>query len=1620
MRSLALAAAIAAVVGLYASAFSAEVPAGVLRGQVVAADTGQALVGLNVLVRPASPRDGSDVRRATTGRDGGFLIRALPAGAYQVETATSAYRDRPLPAAVREGETASVSVRLEPGDPYLNLYIHQHAFLPEDEPRLALNGFRQGEDLHLRVMAIDGLALLREQGSHLRQLLAPVSTSGRRGTTAALGGGLRGRGPQAGALLRTVREWTHHVKKRDAEGVFYDELTTGRLPAGVYLVQARGPASGRPASGHPASQALGWLMVTDLALVTKSVRASESSPPRLLTFSADLRTGRPVPGVRMTLYGGDARLTQVVTDSRGLADLSLDRDLSDPVAIVARRGESIALTQVDAFEHGDQERYRVFSYTDRPVYRPGHRVRFKGVVRKLKTSGYDLPAPQSVDVEARDEEDATVYRARLAMTPRGSFAGEFTLPAEALSGGYTLNVHLDDQEYSDGFVVASYRKPEWRVEVQFAKSRYTRGERVPATVRAQYYFGAPVVRARVDYTVYRSRYWAWGHDDSDDTSDEEPDGYYGDVVTSGETRTGADGTASFEFETAPPEGDDASAPYEYHVEAEVTDLSDRSASGSGSVRVSPGELVLETRPTRSVASPGERVPVLVRARDLDGNPAAGVSLTATTILQVWGGRRGPRAGPVERNLGSQSVRTDARGEASLLVALPETGLAMVKVSARDRRGNPIAASADLWVSTAEGGDFASNYPALAVMPDRKLYHTGDVAQVLLNSDRPGATALVAVEAEQIFEYRLVPLRRKSTVVRLPVRAGYAPNVYVTACLVREREFVSSQARLNVDMSAQRLKVSIRSDREVYRPGDMATFRVRTVDARGRPVRSEVSFGLVDEAVYAIREEPKRGLWEAFHPRRANEVSTQFSYPEIYLGDAQKDAAETALRKDFPDTAFWEPFLLTGDSGEAAVRVRMPDSLTRWRATAVAHTPGTEIGKGTASVRVMRDLTLRLQAPRALTEGDQLSLSAVAHNYTASPLEAVIELKASGLVIRNPARQRIMLRPGEADKVAWDVTAPGPGGHPGRAVLRATVTAGGPHGPLADGMQITVPIRPFVRQSVLFRAGSVSQAPAREEFTLDPASAGGALEVRLSPTLAGTLLGSLDYLVSYPYGCTEQTMSSFLPAVLVLRTLKELGLERRGAPWALERRLPAVTQAGLLRLYRFQHGPQAGTPGGWGWWEYDDTDPWMTAYVLLGLQLARESGVAVHDQVYRSALNAARELATGEKLGLDDAQFLAYVLARGKASGEARRLLRRFAGQEARLQARSLGYRALALAALGGAEDRRQAAAVMDRLWAGARRGPEGTHGLVHWSESRATATHGVPEDAETTAVALRASLALRSHASDQAWVVRWLLLQRSGNRWASTRDTAWILFALVDYLKATGELRPDYRLAVLLNGREVHAETLRPADALREETRLRLPLRELRPANRLEIRKSGPGTVYYSLQLTQEIRAPAFAPESSIPGLSIQREYFRLETQRGPTGREGGLALPEKRPTGAFRVGDRILVRLRIRAGPAGAPPLDHLMIEEPLPAGWEVQDRGEIPLEDWNYWWSHVDVRDDRILFFARRLGPEGTRREHVIEYYARAEMAGRLRVLPAALSHMYAPGSRAATGDARVEVAP
>jgi uncharacterized protein YfaS (alpha-2-macroglobulin family) len=1536
-----------------------EMPTGSLVGRAVAQETRAPVAARVELVAESVPSGAPERFTATSGEDGRFSFKHVPAGTYTLRIDSGAHHLKGTTVKIREGGVETIEAELAPDKDHLDLYVHQHIFTPDEAPQVTCHGFvLEADYIAFRLFRVDPEKLVTESGGSLRRLLGfGYDDSWTTKDPSLLNN----------PALVAANTFDSRITSRDREGVFTQRVDFPVLKPGLYVVETRA-GTGR---------SYDWMMVTGLGLVTKTVG------PNVLAYTVDLKTGSPVAGVGVKVFAQKESAGTGTTNTEGIANIvTSTTETEGDRTILARNGESFAFVTT-WLEGRESASSLIYAYTDRPVYRPGQRVYMKGIVRQRQNEGYVTPTGRGVRLEVKDSRDNLVYRGSSKTDGFGSYYASLDLNPEAATGYYTLTTTLEgaSEGQESGFRVMSYRKPEFSVKVTFPKKRYMRGDTVRAKISAQYYFGAPVADAKVNYSVSRSDYWLFG-DEEDMYGDYEDYGGYGENVTEGEIRTDENGEAEVEFTADWPKPEKQN-PYDtdqmFSVDAYVSDQSDQSADGAGSVLATRGEFAIEVTPDKYVVEPGGEITADILVRDYDHKPVADQRVDISVGTEDWGVVGESRLAVFQRS----TVTTDREGHASIKLKAREGSL-RIDAAARDSRGNTVTQSGYVWCWGGGYGEMAgARYSDLQIVLDKKMYDPGDTATVLINTAKPGATALVTVEGDRVYFTKTVELKGNSTTVRIPIKSEYKPNFFVGVCYVKNKKFANQEARAKVSLKAQELKIRVKPNKRKYKPGEEAVYDLLATDDSGNPAVAQLSVGVVDEAIYAIARDDTEPILDFFYSRRPNAVSTNFSFPQIYLSDPDKagspklKADQIKVRKRFKDTAFWSPNVVTDANGRATVRFRMPDNLTSWRATVRGITKGATCGQTTRNVLAQQDMLVRLETPRFLVQSDQTTITAAVHNYTERNQSVDVSLSAPGLTIDGGKDRRVSVAKDGVERIDWRVKASKPGDFTVKVIAKGE-TAG-------DAMQISLPVHPHGLQRETLEVGRIDQAQRAEKDAFvyeDAIPEATRFNIRLAPSLASSMLASLDYLAQYPWGCTEQTTSSFLPDVVLSQSFKGMGVVNP----ELEKKLPDMVMKGLYRLYRFEL-----EDGGWSWCQYGKADPWMTAYVCYGLIRARDAGFPVNPEVLKRGMEQLGKLiGTVNSINNKNA-YACYVftLAGWDSSPYFIRAV-----NEGTLNDSNLAYAALSLVRTGHKD---VAAAAMARLYQRAKQ----QGGMVYWPSGRWDG-----ETVETTAIALEAAVAVDAQDQRVPQIVRWLMRQRTGNYWWSTRQTAEVIYAMSEYLKRSNELAPDCSVVVRVNGRKVGSFRFDKSSIFDLDKVISVPAGLLhRGANEVEIAKLGNGNVYYSLEMTQYLAQKKIHPTTSGPELFVIRAYY--QSSRVTTFDENQKLGPA---ISQCDVGDIVLVRLRVHANGR----MRYLLLEDYIPAGFEIVDKGDVDYWDWDYWFSGRDIRDDRIAFFLEEV-PNGW---SSVEYRMRAAFPGAYHSLPARVFDMYQPSLFAASAESEFTI--
>ncbi|HJQ40959.1 MAG TPA: MG2 domain-containing protein [Thermoanaerobaculia bacterium] len=768
--------------------------------------------------------------------------------------------------------------------------------------------------------------------------------------------------------------------------------------------------------------------------------------------------------------------------------------------------------------------------------------------------------------------------------------------------------------------------------------------------------------------------------------------------------------------------------------------------------------------------------------------------------------------------------------------------------------------------------------------------------------------------------------------------------------------------------------------------------------RERDAESGVKGGWVVDGVGALAEQRRDGYGYA-----ANAIPTSVAPPPppapspvaeaitVTGSDAPLESldVQVTVRSDFRSTAFWQPDVVTDANGVARVKFKYPEALTTWEATARAATAGAQFGSGETTARTNMPLIVRLQAPRFFVAGDQSTVSAVINNNTDDAMRVEPKLDVEGLTL-NMTTNTPQLVPahGEA-RYDWSVVAD----RPGPVKLRVS----GRSARYADGMEKSFTVYEHGIDKLIARAGKTRAEETVVKLELPRERRATDLVVQVTPSLAVTMLDALPYLVDYPYGCTEQTMSRFLPAAIVAKTLRGMGLDaKKRIP-----KLDAVTAASLARLYDFQHDD-----GGWGWWKEGDSDAFMTAYVVWGFSIARDAEMKVDTERVE---NAFRWLNENLREHDDDWSLQAWMLhamsawnsRQSKASEDVFNDV-----WEHRDRLTSYSRALLALTAHRyGAKEREQV------LLRNLENGAKVDGNTVHWgADDFWWRWHDGP--VETTAFVLQALVAIDPKHRLVEPAMTWLVRNRRGAQWSNTRDTAITVFAFNDYLRASGEIAREVTYEVSVNGKVIATKTLAAKDLLDAPSRFHVDAALLRDTDQeIRIRASAP--VYYSAEARFVSLEEPVKPAGNE--LFVRREYFRLAPK--PTLLKGVVydRIP-LRDGESIVSGERVEVVCTIET----KNNYEYLLFEDLKPAGFEavaLQSGEALYATNANgqeMQWIYQELRDRKVAMFADHLA-QGT---WEIRYTLRAETPGSFHALPLLGQAMYVPDIRSNSDELRVVV--
>lgn len=1642
-----------------------EKPSGSIEGRLALQQEGfnlysYDLKGHHVYAIAIGPRgDSSQERGVWVNGDGSFRIDGLPVGEYELKVHVPGFAtsyDSGIFVDPNKVTELSNDITLELSNPSVNIASNARVFTTKEQPHFWINANGSSE-ANVKVYKREMLPLLanlynakknktsqQEYGFEITSELniyKPYDSSSKKIAE------------QFFDSMKPVREWKRSLKSDESDYSHEEFKFESPLPAGDYfaVVEAKNIQNKKDWN-------VLWFTVTDIGLIVKQ------DAYQTLVRAIDLNSLQPVQGYDIKLLNRDHPKDTIMsakTGADGFVKMRLPQAISssENLMVYGKRGEQHSYGAY-GFYNGTSDSTSTYFYTDRPVYRLGQTVYFKGIARKKTLNGFTNPGGMVVDINVEDPDNNIFQTTQVRTNTHGSFHGLVEIPKEGKTGAYQVTVKYPDgaQDY-ERFEVAEYRKPEYQVDVIPLEPRIVAGNKAKARIKASYYFGAPVTNAKVKYTVYSSIDWGARYSLMDrpayfdyfDGWDHEDDSYYdsgysGDYISEGYATTDENGEAIVEFDTRRSDWD-KERPWEYDrydrrykVEAEVTDISRLSVIGNGALAVTNGAFGMFCDADSYIAKVGEPIGAHVTCISYDNHqPVANERVHLQLYRRLYDRQKGEYRGIQVYE--ERDVTTDAQGKArAQFDTKPEfvTDDYDILATAEDQYHNRIVDEASVWVVSQNSPFTLSSEQAaketLSVKLDKSVYRAGDVAKVMITAPvtgNEGTQAIVSVEGSKLYSYRVVNMTATGQMVELPLTVDYAPNVYVTVTFVgKKHQFYSQSEMIRVSPDDRFLQLTVETDKSKYKPGENATYTIHAKYKDGKPaVNTELSLAVVDESIFAIRPDSTPDIRKFFYARTANLVTTMCSFPEEYSGGPNK--IEPRVRKDFRDTAAWLPDLVTDKDGVAKATIKLPDNLTTWRATVRGISMTTDVGSAVQKVISTQDLILRLALPRFFSQGDEGYITAVVHNYTDRPQAVNLTLTpTSQFKVNDSLIQKIMVYPDKAQRFNWKVTLVGAGD----AVVGCKAvgdTAG-------DAMQTKIPILPLGIETFTTRSGVITA----DDDTITLASAPitdavpGSVKhhIYLSSSALGPMLGNFHNLIDYPYGCTEQTMSRLMPAVVAIRMNQTLGLPLTADD---KKKFKDVYKQAMEKLDGYQHDD-----GGWGWWADDQSNMNLTALVIDGYTMLKQAGYHVDPEREKNGKNWLVKNTTELQKQLSDPLHKRDSYYDSESAidlAKAHNVLSKFGIKvPAKTREWVLANRnsftpetlSLFTMAFHRTGDQDAARALFDRTIELGNVTTSDAGTMLDWSPTKQMMHKLYPKlgtvptyysyrytDAETTALCLEAILEVDPENTERIEQVKqWLLLQRGKDGWSNTKTTSEVLRALMasEILQRQASGGTDF-IADLNVADHLDKEfnfgaksTLEPE----KDTILRLQPGQ----TKVSIHKKGTGRLYYTSLVTyyRAIKPGQFLAEKSMPdGLKLRREFFKMVAS-APDSNGNVHFKAEPLPNNTVKAGETVLMKVYVDC-PTGVP---YTFLKAPLPSGAEVvendsrgdeasnnEDDGNTDTTEeksywWgSWWWTHQDVMDDHLAFFVTDMN-SGKAEFHQM---VRLEIPGKFQMNPVTLEGMY-----------------
>jgi uncharacterized protein YfaS (alpha-2-macroglobulin family) len=291
-------------------------------------------------------------------------------------------------------------------------------------------------------------------------------------------------------------------------------------------------------------------------------------------------TGAPIENVkiepRYERNTNSQALKLISTDALGMAVSKAGRYSQ---ALITKEKDSIYMDISNyRYRYGDEDDKKVILFTDRPIYRPGQTLYYKGLLISNEAGKKSVILPdEQISVTFEDTNDDEIDEVGHRTNDYGTFQGSFTIPMGKLNG----QMQLVTPYGSISVQVEEYKRPTFEITFDKPNHTYILNDSVKVTGKASTYAGYTVGNASLKYVIFRKNI---GPFDYRRTQDFNPS-----QIAFGQSKTNASGQFDFSFLA---KAKDANKQYQFEIEVTITDINGETRTSRSSIMVGKKDIVL--------------------------------------------------------------------------------------------------------------------------------------------------------------------------------------------------------------------------------------------------------------------------------------------------------------------------------------------------------------------------------------------------------------------------------------------------------------------------------------------------------------------------------------------------------------------------------------------------------------------------------------------------------------------------------------------------------------------------------------------------------------------------------------------------------------------------------------------------------------------------------------------------------------------------------------------------------------------------------------------------------------------------------------------------------------------